>query len=105
MRVYATQKNKVRSIVLGFPETFFTLNHNLLYKMKTYGFGKKVLTLIQSYFLNRHQKIIKIGIHCVKRVSIRSYFWFVFPCTRTEYGDLLCKFPYSVLIQKNTDQI
>ena len=105
MGVYATQKNKVRSIVLDFPETFFTLNHNLLHKMKTYGFGKKVLTLIQSYFLNRHQKIIKIGIHCVKRVSIRSYFWFVFSCTRTEYGDLLCKFPYSVRIQKSTDQI
>ena len=27
--------------------------------------------------------------HCVKRVQMRSYFWSVFSCIRTEYGDLL----------------
>ena len=27
--------------------------------------------------------------HCVKSVQIRSYFWSVFSCIRTEYGDLL----------------
>ena len=27
--------------------------------------------------------------HFVKRVQIRSYFWSVFSCIRTEYGDLL----------------
>ena len=27
--------------------------------------------------------------HCVKRVQIRSFFWSVFSCIRTEYGDLL----------------
>ena len=26
--------------------------------------------------------------HCVKSVQIRSYFWSVFSCIRTEYGDL-----------------
>ena len=26
--------------------------------------------------------------HCVKSVQIRSYFWAVFSCIRTEYGDL-----------------
>ena len=26
--------------------------------------------------------------HCVKSVQIRSYFWSVFSCLRTEYGDL-----------------
>ena len=26
--------------------------------------------------------------HYVKSVQIRSYFWFVFSCIRTEYGDL-----------------
>ena len=26
--------------------------------------------------------------HCVKSVQIRSYFWSVFSCTRTKYGDL-----------------
>ena len=40
----------------------------------------------------------------VKSVPIQSYFWSVFSCIRTEYRDLLCKSPYSVLIQKNMDQ-
>ena len=26
--------------------------------------------------------------HCLKSVQIRSYFWSVFSCIRTEYGDL-----------------
>ena len=30
-------------------------------------------------------------IHCVERVQIWSYFWFVFSCIQTEYGDLLGK--------------
>ena len=42
--------------------------------------------------------------HCVKSVQLRSYFWSVFSCIPTEYGDLLCKSPYSVRIQENTDQ-
>ena len=42
--------------------------------------------------------------HCVKSVQIRSFFWSVFSCIRTECGDLLGKSPYSVRIQKNTDQ-
>ena len=40
--------------------------------------------------------------HCVKCVQIRSYFWSVFSCIRTEYGDLLRKSPYSVRRQENT---
>ena len=42
--------------------------------------------------------------HYVKSVQIRSFSWSVFPCIRTEYGDLLRKSPYSVRIQENTDQ-
>ena len=30
--------------------------------------------------------------HCVKSVQIRSYFWSVFSCIRTEYGDLRSKY-------------
>ena len=41
---------------------------------------------------------------CVKRVQIRSFFWSVFSCIRTEFGDWLRKSPYSVWIQENTDQ-
>ena len=42
--------------------------------------------------------------HCVKNEQIRSLFWSIFSCIRTEYGDLFRKSPYSALIQKNTDQ-
>ena len=42
--------------------------------------------------------------HCVKSVQIRSFFWFVFLCIRTEYGGLLRKSLYLVQIQKNKDQ-
>ena len=42
--------------------------------------------------------------HCVKNVQIRSNFCSVFSCIRTEYGDLLRNFPYSVRKQENTDQ-
>ena len=38
--------------------------------------------------------------HCVKNVQIRSYFWSVFSCIRTEYGDLL----RNTGIQENTEK-
>ena len=40
--------------------------------------------------------------HCLKSVQIRSFFWFVFSCIRTEYGDLLRKSLYSVQIKKKS---
>ena len=42
--------------------------------------------------------------HCVKIVQIRSFFWSLFSCIRTEYGDFRSKSPYSVQRQENTDQ-
>ena len=42
--------------------------------------------------------------YCVKSVQIRSYFWSIFSCIRTEYGDLRNKSPYSVRMQQNMDQ-
>ena len=42
--------------------------------------------------------------HWVKSVQIWIYFWSVFSCIRSEYGDLLRKSPYSVRIQENTGQ-
>ena len=44
------------------------------------------------------------GSHCVKSVQIPSYFWSVFSCIRTEYGDWRNKSPYLPRIQENTDQ-
>ena len=40
----------------------------------------------------------------MKSVQMRSFFWSVFFCIRTEYGYLLRKSPYSVRIQENMDQ-
>ena len=42
--------------------------------------------------------------HCVKSVQIRSFFWPVFSCIRTEYGELRNKSPYSVWKQENPGQ-
>ena len=42
--------------------------------------------------------------HCVRSVQIRSFFWSVFFRIRTDYGDLLSKFPSSVRLRENTDQ-
>ena len=39
-----------------------------------------------------------------KLAKYKVFFWFVFSCIRTEYGDLLHKSPYSVRIEENTDQ-
>ena len=44
------------------------------------------------------------AIHCVKNVQIRSFFWSVFSCIRTEYEDLRSKSPYPVRMQENMDQ-
>ena len=33
-----------------------------------------------------------------------SFFWFVFSCIWTEYGDLIRKSPYSAWVQKYVDQ-
>ena len=41
---------------------------------------------------------VMISYNCAKSVQLRSYFWFVFSCIRTLYGDLLRKSPYSAWI-------
>ena len=39
-----------------------------------------------------------------EKIPNKEFFWSVFLCIGTEYGDLPCKSPYSVRIQENTDQ-
>ena len=43
-------------------------------------------------------------IHFVKKVLIENFFWSVFSCIRTEYGNLLSKSSYSLRIQEKRDQ-
>ena len=53
--------NKVGAIVMEFSKAFDTLNQYLfLCKLKADSFDKNALTVIQSYFPNRHQKT-KLG--------------------------------------------
>ena len=67
-----------------------------------------ILTIINRYhFLTKPKwTTLKNFIlhHYVKSVQIRSFFWSVFSCIRTEYGELLHKSTYSFQIQENTDQ-
>ena len=49
--------NKVGEIIMDLSKVFDTLNYNILIcKLKAYGFNKNVLTFIQSYFTNWHQR-------------------------------------------------
>ena len=40
----------------------------------------------------------------MKSIQIHSFFWTVFSCIRTEYGDLRSKSPHSIRIQENRNQ-
>ena len=67
----------------------------------------KPYSLSQSNFFcgeNVIKFILLFNFHCLKSVQIWSFFWSVFFCIWTEYGDLRSKSPYSVRIQNNTDQ-
>ena len=52
---------KVGAIILDLSKAFDTLNHKLLFKkLQAYGFHKKLLSFIESYFTNRKPRT-KIG--------------------------------------------
>ena len=52
---------KVGAIIMDLSKAFDTLNHKLLFKkLQAYGFDKKSLSFIESYFTNRKQRT-KIG--------------------------------------------
>ena len=52
---------KVAAIIMDLSKAFDTLNHKLLFrKLQAYGFDKKSLSFIESYFTNRKQRT-KIG--------------------------------------------
>ena len=74
-------------------------SQKLLLKVKANGLVDRKLVWNMKLF-----GIFLVLYHCVKSVQIRSFFWFVFSCIRTEYGDLLRKALYSVRMLENTDQ-
>ena len=58
------------------------------------------LELISLSFVSSRQR----ESYCVKSFQLRSFFWSIFSCIRTVYGDLRSKSSYSVRIHENTDQ-
>ena len=86
-------------------------NTEILYKHKQSSHPPSIIKQIPSIINKRVTDLScdsdhfnKAAPHCVKSVQIRSFFWSIFSCIRTEYGDLRNKSPYSVRIQENTDQ-
>ena len=59
-RAMLNEGNKIRAIIMDHSKAFDTLSHNLLCKLKAYGFNKNALTFIQGYFTNRNQRT-KVG--------------------------------------------
>ena len=70
-------------------------------KSQTTLCGKRIL-LNHHSFMNF---IICRYLHSVKKVQIRSFFWSVFSRIRTEYGEILSIFPYSVRMQENAGKM
>ena len=84
-------------------------------KLRIHKAKRRPKHLTRSFILKKHQLTLQAWItnvcliifckwHCVKSVSIRSFFWSVFSRIRIEYGHLLCKTPYSIQIRENIAQ-
>ena len=48
--------------------------------------------------------MLRVNLHCVKSVQIRSFFLVSISRIRTEYGEILRISWYSVRMRENTDQ-
>ena len=88
---------------------YFHLTSNLFFNITflypVLEFYLKLFTrIIEKLFKNTciYFKSKLLLIICI--FKIRSFFWSIFSCIWTEYGDLVRKSPYSVRIQENTDQ-
>ena len=64
--------------------------------------GNLISSIINFAYKLSHE--MTNDLHCVKSVQILSFFWSVFSCILTEYGDLRSTSPYSARIQENTEQ-
>ena len=65
-------------------------HHRRCYPCIVFYVWKKEVKIIEErgHSFSTYAKCPK-ELHCVKSVQIRSYFWSVFSCIRTEYRDLL----------------
>ena len=57
LRVLLNKGQNIGAIIMDLSKAFDTLNHKLLLKkLQAYGFDKKSLSFIESYFINRKQR-------------------------------------------------
>ena len=78
-----------------FPHSFWQFARNYAETVPVH----KIFTL-WNYLKLRHFS----NAHCIKTYPNTEFFWSVFPRNLTEYGYLLCIYPYSVRIQGNRNQ-
>ena len=68
-RALLNKGQNVVVIIMDLPKAFNNINHKKLFKkLHAYGFVKKSLSFIESYFTNRKQRT-KIGHRCSKYKS------------------------------------
>ena len=80
IEIYLSKKT-----VTKYPSNFLSTHHKTLVKK---GFYFKFQSLIFFNIFQFSETMKSWTTHCVKSVQIRSYFWSLFSCIRTEYGDL-----------------
>ena len=64
------------------------------------GAVKQIIHSVKHHSVKR----TSCNTHCVKRVRIRRFFWFVSSHIRTEYGEIRSISPYLVRMRENADQ-
>ena len=62
---------------------------------------RKTKTVTKSKQWYQAVLIKKCMEHCVKSVQMRSFFWSVFSCIRTEYGNIRVQFKYRKIRTRN----
>ena len=94
---------KMLVIYLGHFEKYFidTVFHNMKFYQVSWNC---TITSVVFYLVAWNKYFVMHTWHCVKKVQIRSFFWSVFYCIRTEFGELRSKSLYSARIQENTDE-
>ena len=63
-----------------------------------------LLLLLTETNLLTANLLLCLNSHCMKSVQILSFFWSVFFCIRTEYGEIRSISPYSARMWENTEQ-
>ena len=74
-------------------------------RMNSQIWKNNILFLERSSLFNGKNNNIWAQMHCVKSVQIWSYFWSVFSCIRTEYGEIRSSFEIRKLVLRDAAQL